>query len=72
MNFYLIPLLFLVSLVSIPKSQSETNYFASGEVEQIKNNFSKFDKVMIIGDLIYTLILIPLEMYGMLLEQMGV
>ena len=71
-SYYLIPLLFLLSLVSIPASQSETNHFASGEVEQIKDNFSKFDKVIMIGGLIYTLILIPLEMYGMLLEQMGV
>ena len=69
---YLIPLLFLLSLVSIPASQSDTNHFGAGGVEQIKNNFSKFDKVIMIGGLIYTLILIPLEMYGMLLEQMGV
>mgnify|MGYP001375263964 CR=1 FL=1 len=71
-SYYLIPLLFLLSLLSIPASQSKSNHFASGEVEQIQNNFSKFDKVMMIGGLIYTLILIPLEMYGMLLEQMGV
>ena len=30
MIFYLIPLLFLLSLVSIPASQSETNHFGTG------------------------------------------
>ena len=30
MNFYLIPLLFLLSLLSIPASQSETNHFGAG------------------------------------------
>ena len=30
MNFYLIPLLFLLSLVSIPASQSDTNHFGAG------------------------------------------
>ena len=30
MSFYLIPLLFLLSLVSIPASQSKTNHFGVG------------------------------------------
>ena len=30
MSFYLIPLLFLLSLVSIPALQSETNHFGAG------------------------------------------
>ena len=29
MSFYLIPLLFLLSLVSIPASQSDTNHFGA-------------------------------------------
>ena len=30
MNFYLIPLLFLLFLLSIPASQSDTNHFGAG------------------------------------------
>ena len=35
MSFYLIPLLFLLSLVSIPASQSETNHFGAGGVFEL-------------------------------------
>ena len=35
MNFYLIPLLFLLSLVSIPASQSDTNHFGAGGVFEL-------------------------------------
>ena len=35
MNFYLIPLLFLLSLLSIPASQSDTNHFGAGGVFEL-------------------------------------
>ena len=35
MSFYLIPLLFLLSLVSIPASQSDTNHFGAGGVFEL-------------------------------------
>ena len=35
MNFYLIPLLFLSYLLSIPKSQSDTNHFGAGGVFEL-------------------------------------
>ena len=35
MNFYLIPLLFLLSLLSIPALQSDTNHFGAGGVFEL-------------------------------------
>ena len=35
MSFYLIPLLFLLSLVSIPASQSDTHHFGAGELFEL-------------------------------------